>query len=780
MCSPRSSTLSATGVGDYYDILLPFDPARRPEMHGVLALAVFGFVAAIALLVAARQPLAAAAVTIAGAGWPATLLDDAAVAVGTLALAGALSIALVLRARSVRTLVGGLVVAALVVGGAAWVSSATSFTREAVVDWQAWNVRGPAPRALGVRFVWEARYDGIAFPPTTTEVLRITGSPRAQYWRASTLDEFVADRWYEDPSLVLSRGTGKRLVRDPLAPEAARDESTWLEQRVEVRALVDDRLVAAGTPVSVEAPSLGTLFTFASGMVRAQRTLPRGTKYKVWSYVPDPAPAALQQAPARYPRAARRFIALWGRELPWFGAENRAQRVDAILDDPSYANLGAYRPLYERARRLTQGATSPYAAVLALESWLRQRGGFTYNERPPVTDGPPLINFVTTSKAGYCQHFAGAMAVMARLLGIPARVAVGFTSGRLQDGAWVVNDHDAHAWVEVWFPGHGWVPFDPTPGRGTFSTSYSFASDSPETVAALRRGSLDAVVRAEERGDLVQGLDAGGADGGGDRPSILTIALVLDGTRRARDRSRQVAPAQGRLPHDRPATRRGRHTERARVVPARPGRRGSAERDARGSAPRGRREARLRRRAIRGPGGTCPLRGALGHAARGEEGPGGAPVAPAGRAGRALGRRPGSGVRVAPLSPRLAGVRAQTVSETYDLFQQGRGHMREGRNAQATVALEKAKRREPSSRSIREALGIAYFRLGRFAEAEAEFRVLVELAPSDEFAHYGLARSLVNQGKQDEAKPHIKLARSLRPRTDPADQLEPELADADG
>jgi hypothetical protein len=515
------------GVGDYYDILLPFDPSRRPEMHGVLALAVFGFVAAIALLVAARQPLAAAAVTIAGAGWPATLLDDAAVAVGTLALAGALSIALVLRARSLRTLVGGLAIAAVVVGGAAWVSSATSFTREAVVDWQAWNVRGPAPRALGVRFVWEARYDGIAFPPTTTDVLRITGSSRAQYWRASTLDEFIADRWFEDPSFVLSRGTGKRQVRDPLAPRAARDESGWLEQHVEVRALVDDRLVAAGTPVSVEAPSLGTLFTFSSGMVRAQRTLPRGTKYTVWSYVPDPAPAALEEAPARYPRAARRFIALWGREMPWFDAPNRDQRIDAVLDDPSYAELGAYRPLYERARRLTQGAKSPYAAVLALESWLRQRGGFTYDESPPVGDGPPLVNFVTTSKAGYCQHFAGAMAVMARLLGIPARVAVGFTSGRLKDGAWVVNDHDAHAWVEVWFPGHGWIPFDPTPGRGTFSTSYSFASDSPETVAALRRGSLAPVVRAEERGDLLQNQDGAATGSGSDRPSILTIALVL-------------------------------------------------------------------------------------------------------------------------------------------------------------------------------------------------------------------------------------------------------------
>jgi Flp pilus assembly protein TadD len=117
------------------------------------------------------------------------------------------------------------------------------------------------------------------------------------------------------------------------------------------------------------------------------------------------------------------------------------------------------------------------------------------------------------------------------------------------------------------------------------------------------------------------------------------------------------------------------------------------------------------------------------------------------------------------------------VSDTYELFQQGRAHLRSGRAAQATVALEKAKKREPSSRSIREALGIAYFRLGRWQEAEAEFRALVELAPADDFAHYGLARSLVNQGRGQEAKPHIKLARSLRPRTEPSDRLDPERAE---
>jgi Flp pilus assembly protein TadD len=111
------------------------------------------------------------------------------------------------------------------------------------------------------------------------------------------------------------------------------------------------------------------------------------------------------------------------------------------------------------------------------------------------------------------------------------------------------------------------------------------------------------------------------------------------------------------------------------------------------------------------------------------------------------------------------------VSETYDLFQLGRSHLRNDMPAQATVPLEKAKRAEPTSRSIREALGIAYFRIGRWREAEAEFRALVELAPADEFAHYALGRALVNQGRRKEAVPHIKLGRALRPRA-PADALE--------
>ena len=115
---------------------------------------------------------------------------------------------------------------------------------------------------------------------------------------------------------------------------------------------------------------------------------------------------------------------------------------------------------------------------------------------------------------------------MARLLGIPARVAVGFTSGRFEKGGWTVTDHDAHAWVEVWFPGYGWIPFDPTPGRGTFSTQYSFASNSSATVAALRRGAHDTVAADRNPGDL-EGFSPDATGSGGDRPSILAIAVAL-------------------------------------------------------------------------------------------------------------------------------------------------------------------------------------------------------------------------------------------------------------
>ncbi len=103
------------------------------------------------------------------------------------------------------------------------------------------------------------------------------------------------------------------------------------------------------------------------------------------------------------------------------------------------------------------------------------------------------------------------------------------------------------------------------------------------------------------------------------------------------------------------------------------------------------------------------------------------------------------------------------MSETFELFQRGKRYLADGMPAQATVSLERAKRYEPRKASIREALGIAYFRLSRFEEAEAEFRAMIEITPTDAYGYYGLGRSLVRLGRNAEARGQLKLARMLSP-----------------
>jgi transglutaminase-like putative cysteine protease len=299
---------------------------------------------------------------------------------------------------------------------------------------------------------------------------------------------------------------------------------------VEIEAYDDDHVVAAGTPMAVDARRLGTVFQLSGSVLRSLTPLRRGKRYRVWSYVPDPSPAELAAARAIYPAAAERYLEFDGREFPAFDAPDRNRLVRAFFADPSYTGSRRYRPMYDLAARVTEGATTPYAAVLALEAWLRQTGGFTYDETPPRVKGaPPLVAFVTRTRAGYCQHFAGAMAAMLRMLGIPARVAVGFTSGSPDEGRWSVADRDAHAWVEVWFRGHGWIPFDPTPGRGTFAGAYSYASDSDAAVAALRRGELgretsERTARVPDAGDLPGDTLSGDSSSA---PSLVGVGLLL-------------------------------------------------------------------------------------------------------------------------------------------------------------------------------------------------------------------------------------------------------------
>ena len=155
--------------------------------------------------------------------------------------------------------------------------------------------------------------------------------------------------------------------------------------------------------------------------------------------------------------------------------------MNALFATTNDSFLLAHRGLYQTAAALTKESGTPYAAAAVLEAWFRNEdgGGFTYDETPPEAPfgEPPLVAFLK-DKRGYCQHYAGAMALMLRFVGVPARVAAGFTSGRWDPNRheWTVTDHNAHTWVEVFFPGRGWLAFDPTPGRGNLDSAYSTAA----------------------------------------------------------------------------------------------------------------------------------------------------------------------------------------------------------------------------------------------------------------------------------------------------------------
>jgi transglutaminase-like putative cysteine protease len=122
----------------------------------------------------------------------------------------------------------------------------------------------------------------------------------------------------------------------------------------------------------------------------------------------------------------------------------------------------------DTAREITAGSANDYERAVKLQDWFALEGGFTYDTEVQVGTGSQAIARFLKEKEGFCVHFSFAMASMARTLGIPARVAVGFTPGSPQgDGTMSVGLRDAHAWPELYFEGVGWTRFEPTPNRGT-------------------------------------------------------------------------------------------------------------------------------------------------------------------------------------------------------------------------------------------------------------------------------------------------------------------------
>jgi transglutaminase-like putative cysteine protease len=473
----RIASRFGNGFLDFYDFRLPIDPVEHRRMHMVLLVALFAFTLAVGLAVAARRPVLAIALFLVGAGWPATLLTGGnELGRGAVLLAGTLALLAGVSGRAGRLVVP---VAAAVVVGALALSTSPAVAKNAFLDWQHWDFYNRPSKPVSVDYVWSTDFLPLHFPKKATTVLRVTGPRTPMYWRATVLERFSDDRWLER-----IRPETPEETRE-VVPPAARDLRNSIRQDVTVEALSDRHLVGGMLPVAYNMSE--PVHYVGQSVALVPGGLHRGQRYTIWSYAASPTPAQLVRIPGTYPPALTRP----GRELEVepgidarpFGTPGGDRALAAQLT----GRLEPYRLLLSRARRVAGQTRSPYAAVVALETWFRSTGGFTYSERPGTTPGvPPLVGFVTDTKTGYCQHFAGAMALMLRMLGIPARVGAGFISGTLEDGRWNVTDHDAHTWVEVWFRDYGWLPFDPTPNRGHLSQSYSASSRAFNRAAAAR------------------------------------------------------------------------------------------------------------------------------------------------------------------------------------------------------------------------------------------------------------------------------------------------------
>src|SRR5215208_3938180 len=173
--------------------------------------------------------------------------------------------------------------------------------------------------------------------------------------------------------------------------------------------------------------------------LRAPYQIPEGSAYSVISSVPNASPEQLRSAGTAYPEEiADRYT-----QLPPTGLE----RTRAL------------------AGRLTEGTTNPYDAVLRMNQYLKENYPYDLSIPPQNREMDAVEYFLFEQKRGYCEQFSSSLAVMARSLGIPARVVTGYAPGEYNPftGYYDVRASDPHAWVEVYFPGYGWSTFDPTP-----------------------------------------------------------------------------------------------------------------------------------------------------------------------------------------------------------------------------------------------------------------------------------------------------------------------------
>jgi transglutaminase-like putative cysteine protease len=327
------------------------------------------------------------------------------------------------------------------------------------------------------------------------EVFTVRSTERS-YWRLTSLERFDGRIWSSSGSYGKAKGDLPEAVKIDAATEP-------IDQTFSISALAAIWLPSAYEARSFHGDDLDVRFDEDSSTLIVSSKVPTsdGLTYEVTSTSPRLTPADLQGTADAVPKDIRSTYT----KLP----DDFSPRVRQL------------------AHEITQGATTPYAQSRALQDHLRQ---YTYDlSVPPGHGGDALEEFLFTTKRGYCEQFAGAFAAMARAIGLPARVAVGFTPGDLdpnQPDLYHVRGEHAHAWPEVYFSGAGWVAFEPTPGRGmpnaesyTGVPEQQAATGTPGTATTL--GTTPTSVPSGGTGSTVAG-------GGGGAEETTTTAPERD------------------------------------------------------------------------------------------------------------------------------------------------------------------------------------------------------------------------------------------------------------
>ncbi len=419
-----------------------------------------------------------------------------------------------------------------------------------------------------VQFSWTQSYGPITWPRDGNEVLRVS-SPQPLYWKARNLDIFDNTAWTARPARTTPlSGT----PWEPDVPENWTDRPGWTQDiSVSIRRMRTTDVIGAGTIMGVKDSSSPVRAGASAGTWDSITPLHRGDSYTVKTYSARPDPALLESATSDdrgtplgelvitipFKPGKHAPLDIYDRE-----AAQRVTEVNAHFKSYSgngssygeYPQLGRSetnidhvmgRSMYSRtwqlSKQLKRGTKTPYEYLERVNAYLRQPE-FRYSERPaqPPAGIAPLEYFLLDSHEGYCQHYAGAMALLLRMGGVPARVATGFTPGgySAHRKAWIVRDTDAHAWVEAWFDRYGWITVDPTPDASP-ARSQIAAISLPATAAPLapdRAGATDSTDtsagdKVRVRPDLLLGTagSSNGSSAGDGGPAWWVFFLALLG-----------------------------------------------------------------------------------------------------------------------------------------------------------------------------------------------------------------------------------------------------------